>query len=87
MDDEKHRRTEYKRKYSEDNYDRFSLYLPKGDKEKLKEFCAKRHISVNALIMELLNAFTDIGHGRDVDSLLISELIEIYLKHNDETDR
>lgn len=43
-------------KYIKDNYDQFSLRVPKGDREKYKKMAEIKGKSLNGLIVELLDA-------------------------------
>lgn len=45
-------------KYIKDNYDQFSLRVPKGDREKYKKLAESQGKSLNGLINELLDAET-----------------------------
>jgi len=46
--------TEYKRQFNEDNYDRIYVSAPKGKKEEYKQLAENNDMSLNALIIELL---------------------------------
>ena len=46
--------TDYKRQFNEDNYDRIYVSAPKGKKEEYKIFAERNGMSLNALIIELL---------------------------------
>lgn len=46
--------TASKRKYNEKAYDRISVTVPKGEKEKIQNFAAARGYTVNSLINFLL---------------------------------
>ena len=46
----------YNEKYKQEHYDRVHVRLPKGDKEKLKAYCAGRGESVNAFLSKLIHA-------------------------------
>lgn len=46
--------TASKRKYNEKAYDRISVTVPKGEKEKIQEFAMSRGHTVNSLINFLL---------------------------------
>ena len=52
-------RTEYQTQFTKEHYDRFSLYLPKGMKEKAKAAADQCHTSVNDYIIRLID--------RDID--------------------
>lgn len=41
-------------KYISNNYDQISVRIPKGSRERYKEFAEKRGTSLNSLIVELL---------------------------------
>ena len=45
---------DYKANYNREQYDRISLYVPKGMKEELKKILDNKGLSVNALINTLL---------------------------------
>lgn len=47
-------------KYNAAKYDKIGLMLPKGSKEKIKEAAAKKNISVNALLTEIIKKEIDI---------------------------
>lgn len=42
-------------KYTKENYDRIGVFLPKGDKERIKARAASLNLSVNAYINKLIN--------------------------------
>ena len=44
--------------YIKNNYDQFSLRVPKGDRQKYKEIAESQGKSLNGLIIELLDAET-----------------------------
>ena len=46
--------TDYKRQFNEDNYDRIYVSAPKGKKEEYKALAERNGMSLNALIIELL---------------------------------
>lgn len=46
--------TDYKRKFNDDNYDRIYVSAPKGKKEEYKQLAENNNMSLNALIIELL---------------------------------
>jgi len=46
--------TDYKRQFNEDNYDRIYVSAPKGKKEEYKQLAENNGMSLNALIIELL---------------------------------
>lgn len=48
------------RKYNEENYDRLSIYLKHGSKDKLKAAAEMQGISVNKLIENSLKEYLDI---------------------------
>lgn len=47
--------TDYKNQYNRENYDRLSIALPKGYKEKLKNHADSQNLSITALIVKLLD--------------------------------
>lgn len=47
--------TDYKRQFNDDNYDRIYVSAPKGKKEEYKAFAEKQGVSLNGLIVELLD--------------------------------
>jgi len=47
--------TKAKDKYNENNYDRFTLRVAKGDKEKYKDHAATKGKSLNSYIVDLIN--------------------------------
>ena len=51
---EKKRRIAYNNEYNRENYDRITIMMPKGTREKLKEIARERGESVNALVAALL---------------------------------
>lgn len=53
---------QYKRQndYNDANYDRVTIFIPKGDKEKLKAAAQERGQSVNALLKEIIKKELDI---------------------------
>ena len=46
--------TDYKRKFNDDNYDRIYVSAPKGKKDEYKQLAENNGMSLNALIIELL---------------------------------
>ena len=48
--------------YNQDNYDRVTLMLPKGEREKLKAYCAANGESMNAYLLRLIRSER---HSRD----------------------
>ena len=52
---------QYKRQnaYNSAKYDKIGLMLPKGSKEKIKEAAAKKGVSVNAFITEIIKKEID----------------------------
>lgn len=48
---------DYKAEYNRMQYDRISVYIPKGMKEELKNITEKQNLSVNALINKLLQDY------------------------------
>ena len=46
----------YNNEYKKNNYDRITVLMPKGKKEKLQKYCNSRGISVSGLINELVNS-------------------------------
>lgn len=42
-------------KYISKNYDQISIRIPKGDREKYKQFAESKGKSLNAFIIQLLN--------------------------------
>ena len=46
--------TEYKNKFNAENYDRYSLMLPRGTKEKIKAAADAAGLSVNAYINQAI---------------------------------
>ena len=57
-------RTTYKNQYSQDNYDRINLVLPKGQKSILKDFCSQMDISLNEYIKLLIQEDTRSGTSK-----------------------
>lgn len=51
---EKKRGIAYNNEYNRENYDRITIMMPKGTREKLKEIARERGESVNALVSALL---------------------------------
>lgn len=51
---EKKREIAYNNEYNRENYDRITIMMPKGTREKLKEIARERGESVNALVAALL---------------------------------
>ena len=47
---DKKRESEYINQYMRDNYDKFLIIRPKGDKEKIKKLAKDRGVSQNELI-------------------------------------
>lgn len=47
-------KTDYKRKFNEDSYDRIGLYLPKGKKQRYIDIAKSRNVSLSAYIVEAL---------------------------------
>lgn len=45
----------YKNEFNRKNYDRLSVMLPKGSKQKLKKLADNRHMSVNKYILYSLH--------------------------------
>lgn len=48
-------------KYTSRHYDRIVFTVPKGVREKLKDFAAKNNISVNGLILQAIEQYTGIA--------------------------
>ena len=48
---------DYKAEYNRIQYDRISVYIPKGMKEELKRITDNKGLSVNALINKLLQEY------------------------------
>lgn len=58
MGEEKFDQIRYNNDFNKEHYDRISLMLPKGTKEKLKQEAAARgYKSVNALIVAAIESF------------------------------
>lgn len=49
--------SDYIYSYTKNNYDRISVYIPKGMKEELKKILDNKALSVNALINTLLQDY------------------------------
>lgn len=45
--------------FNRNNYDKFSLMLPKGQKAILQEEAKRRNLSLNALIQEAIKAYVN----------------------------
>lgn len=50
---------DYKANYNKLQYDRISVYIPKGTKEELKKITGNKGLSVNALINKLLQEYME----------------------------
>ena len=46
--------------YNSAKYDRIGLMLPKGSKEKIKRAAEEKHLSVNALLTEMIRRELDL---------------------------
>ncbi len=55
----------YINQYKRDNYDRYSLMLPKGSKQLLKEYADNRGESLNAVIIRALERETGLDLSKD----------------------
>ncbi len=55
-------RTDYQTQFTKDHYDRLSLYLPKGMKDRIREAAQQNNTSVNDYIARLINRDID-EHG------------------------
>ena len=53
---DKSKESKYIYQFTKDNYDRLSLLLPKGDKDKIKARAAKQSKSLNQFIVDKINA-------------------------------
>ena len=53
--------TRAKNKYKDKTYDRLELVVPKGNKEKIREFAKSKDKSVNSFIVELIDAAMAVG--------------------------
>lgn len=42
--------------YNQENYDRVTIMLPKGEREKLKAYCTAHGESMNAYLLRLIHA-------------------------------
>ena len=47
----------YKNAYNVSNYDRFSLFLKKGNKDILKEYAKSKNMSLNGLLTQIINEY------------------------------
>lgn len=54
MEKGKFNATAYKNEYASNNYDRISLVVPKGDKERIKEYAESRGEKINGYINRLI---------------------------------
>ena len=45
---------EYKREYGKANYDRVTVYFPKGDRDRIKRYTEYKGTTMNALIISLI---------------------------------
>lgn len=50
-------RFKYNNQYAKDNYDRISVFVPKGTREKWKAIAAERGQSLNTLVVEAVNTY------------------------------
>jgi len=55
--------TEYKRAFVENNYDRISVTIPKGQKQAVEAHAKRKGTSVNGLINDLLRADMGVSEG------------------------
>lgn len=55
--------TEYKRAFVENNYDRISVTIPKGQKQAVEAHAKSKGTSVNGLINDLLRADMGVSAG------------------------
>ncbi len=46
----------YDNEFKKRTYDRVTVLVPKGTKDKLKEYCANKDISVNSLINDYIKS-------------------------------
>lgn len=47
-------KTDYKRKFNKDSYDRIGLYLPKGQKQRYIDIAKSQNVSLSAYIVKAL---------------------------------
>ena len=45
---------EYQNKYNKEKYDRITIMVPKGDKERLQAYAKKLNLSLNAYINKII---------------------------------
>ena len=57
-------RTRASNKYNKKAYDRLNIFLPKGEKEKIKDYSASLGESLNHYVVRLIKA--DMERGRNV---------------------
>ncbi len=56
-----------KRKYNDKTYDRFNLFFPKGEKEKLREHAEKNGESLNGFINRAIREAVERDNARAED--------------------
>jgi len=61
-----HTSAKVKNRYNEKAYDRFSLMLDKGDKEKIKTYAESKGLSINSYIKQLIK--NDMGETEQGNS-------------------
>lgn len=47
---------EYQNKYNKEKYDRITIMVPKGDKERLQSYAQKLNLSLNAYINKIIES-------------------------------
>ena len=55
-EEQKRRHQQYMNQYNRENYDRYTVMLPKGTKQIYREFAESRGHTINGLINALLDA-------------------------------
>jgi predicted DNA binding CopG/RHH family protein len=63
MTDDRKSRTAYKNQFIAENYDRINLTVPRGRKEAIQERAARKNLSANAYINQLIEQ--DMKKGED----------------------
>ena len=59
--------TAYKQQFKREKYDRLELTMPKGKKQRIQVLAASYDLSVNALIMGLIDgALRDFENGKEL---------------------
>lgn len=53
-------KNDYKKEFNKQNYDNFSIRIPKGKREELKKYADEHNMSLNSFVKKALTEYTDI---------------------------